>query len=311
MRLLRLVFLCIFLYAVGGLIQFTAHALFTAHVLRKPIDLTANKGTGQIILYLLVLLSVAGFARWVWKEPLGERLRLYRQQWRTSLRGFALMAGITLIAQMILFAILMAFGLDRWSSEAAHHFTAKIINNTLKALLIIPVLTTTEELIFRAFAFNYLREQAAHIGINRRDMMAAIGSALIFALSHEFHTPLEWFTRNGWPMFIGLVLLGVLLAVTYRATGSLAAGIGVHTALVWLNEFYKITGLLVFNITSPWMGVNNDLRTAPVVWILFILLTVLFWKWGPRLRPQLCVESDDFSQELGPGARSLADTSAR
>jgi membrane protease YdiL (CAAX protease family) len=113
---------------------------------------------------------------------------------------------------------------------------------------------------------------------------ATLISSLIFAFAHNLGDPLSWFTLHKAPLLLGLTLLGMLLATAYFNTGSLACSAGIHTGLAWiglLNGRTHLDGLLRGN----WlMGASKDLRTAPMVWALLIVLMVACRLAGRRLR---------------------------
>jgi len=241
-----------------------------AHALRWPLDLTANRGVGQVLLYLIVLAAVRTFGTRIWADPDRPSLRRYARHTGTALRGFGLLAGATLAAQLSLYGLIGASGAAHWS---LHPLTAAIVTQTATALLIVVVLTATEEAIFRGFVFNYLRGNSARPALGR----AVFGSALVFTLAHHFHEPLAWFNGRDAALFVGLMLLGTLLATTYQATGSLACSVGVHTALLWLDVFRKRTDLIQWPQHTWWLGVNNDLRTAPIIWAFLMALTAGVW----------------------------------
>ena len=276
LRFLHILGLCAAIFLVCASIQLLARL---AHI---PLDLTANKGAGQALLYVIVLLGAKFFALWVWKPRTGPSWSMYWQSRRVALRGFGLTTAFTLAAQILLYSLLLVTGDSRLN---LHSLNAKIALGTVSALLIVPILAATEETIFRAFIFQYLRGTQKPIAWG-----ATCGSALLFALSHQFHGLLDWLQPQSYSLLAGLFLLGVLLAVVYQATGSLTCSIGVHAALVWLDVFRKRTDLVQIHQTQWWMGTNNDLRTAPVIWLLFLLLTYGFWQSRHWLAPRTQVE---------------------
>jgi len=258
----------------------------TAQLLHLPLDLEANKGAGQILLYVIVIGCILWFTKNIWKHDVRASMALYMANRKRILRGFGICAGISLALQVPIYALLFRAGILHISDYARHKNLGVLIFNIVISQIVMVVLATSEEGIFRAFLFSYLRGDTG----KRNIVFAVIVSSIVFALSHEFHTLNHWLEPAYYGKLFGLLLLGILLAVTYQSTRSLACSIGVHTSLLWLDEVRRQT----MDLHQPywWTGTNNDLRTAPFVWLIFLILTVGFALAGNRLRPRVEIERD-------------------
>jgi hypothetical protein len=92
------------------------------------------------------------------------------------------------------------------------------------AVVIAPL---TEELVFRAGLFRFLRSRAPH--------WLALGvSAVLFASLH-----VNWVTLEGLTSFVPLVALAVMFSLAYERTGKIGTAIVAH-ALFNLNTVVLI-----------------------------------------------------------------------
>jgi hypothetical protein len=118
---------------------------------------------------------------------------------------------------------------------------------------------------------------------------AAILSAVIFALARRFDNPLSWLELKYFGLFVGLMLLGCMLALVYYVANSLACSVGVHSGLIWIALAKKT--LIIQVATSGWdISIDFDPRTGPAAWILFVLLIVVFWTLRFWLRRNFAIE---------------------
>ena len=253
-----------------------------------PLDLMAASGAGQIVNYLIVLICAYLFATRVWRQSVTGYFRVYFQNWRKALGGFAVCAGLALGVGLLWYMFVFAAGGARWSSAAWAQTDARVPLKLLLPDLIAIVLATTEELLFRALAFRYLLTSNTRWAVFR----AMIVSAIVFALAHRFDDPLSWFELRFAGLFIGLTVLGCLLAFIYYLTNSLACAIGAHTGLIWIALAKKTQ---IIQVASSGWDISNsfDPRTGPSAWLLFILLAVLFWSLRRWLRTSYAIENLD------------------
>jgi hypothetical protein len=135
-------------------------------------------------------------------------------------------------------------------------------------------------------------------------------SSIIFALAHRFDDPLSWLELRFVGLLIGLFLLGCLLALVYYVTNSLACSIGAHSGLIWIALAKKTQIIQV--APSGWDISNSfDPRTGPAAWILFILLTILFWSLRRWLRKTFEIENLDLIAAAATSPQLEIDGSAR
>ena len=275
------------------LASFAAQSIFNA--VGISIDLMAASGAGQIINYLIVLLCAYLFVTLVWRQSVIGFILLYSQNWRKALSGFWFCAGLALIVGLLWYMFVFAAGGARWSSAAWAQTDAHALLKLFFTGLIAIVLATTEEILFRSLAFKYLLTSTTTWAVVR----AMVLSSIIFALAHRFDDPLSWLEIRFVGLLIGLMLLGCLLALVYYVTNSLACSIGAHSGLIWIALAKKTQIIQV--APSGWDISNSfDPRTGPAAWILFVLLTILFWSLRRWLRKTFEIENLDLIAATSP-----------
>jgi len=239
----------------------------------------AASGAGQIINYAIVLICAYLFVTLVWRQSVTGFIVLYFQNWRKARSGFWVCAGLALIVGLLWYMFVFAAGGARWSSAAWAQTDTHALLKLFFTSLIAIILATTEEILFRSIAFKYLLTSTTTWAVVR----AMVLSSIIFALAHRFDDPLSWLELRFVGLLIGLFLLGCLLALVYYVTNSLAYSIGAHSGLIWIALAKKTQIIQV--APSGWDISNSfDPRTGPAAWILFILLTILFWSLRHWLR---------------------------
>ena len=246
-------------------------------------SITQRSGLGQITLYLIGLGSILWFTRWF--AGINPLLFLigYLRDWRRLLFGFAtmfLLAFAAMIFMHLVMSLAGSAGIDWRNWEA---MTPNIWGRTALGLLVVVILASAEEAIFRGFVLRYLRWNdtlAVTLG-------AIVASAAIFSLLHVIALQSAVREPNYVPLLFGLFLFGLLLGAVYVATGSLACSIGMHAGLLGFKVFQRKTGLIAYQ--PDWFfGVRNngyDLREGPAIWIsLFVAacLFLLFQHWLSR-----------------------------
>ena len=243
---------------------------------------------GVLLVYGLGVLGVLAFTRFVWGVSLVRVIAAAWEHRRRVVRGFLLAAALAAAAVLVVGAVAASGGALEWHTTRLARWGWMLTVPTLAALGSLVVVAVVEEAMFRGVAFGYLRA-----GPRGSAGGAVLGSAVIFALAHRLDAPSDWLGPNGPALFVGLVLLGVLLAVTYEVTGSLACATGLHAGLLLVEVFARNRGTRVILVSpSAWMGAEGDLRTAPIAWILFAALTLVVWQVGRVFRPRLAVPPD-------------------
>jgi membrane protease YdiL (CAAX protease family) len=253
-----------------------------------PIDLSAGSGIGEVLFLVIVLICAYLFTRLVWRQSVFGFFLGYLRAWRKTLGGFALCAALTFAVALLWFVLVFEVGGARWSSAAWAQIDGHTIMVALRRGLVAIVLASTEEIVFRGIGFKYLIGAGGKVAVLR----AAILSSLIFALSHHFQDPQFWLDIGALGLFIGLFLIGILLALVYWTANSLACAIGVHSGLIWIAVLRKTE--IVQLAPSGWPVSNAfDPRAQPSVWLLFILLVVMFWGLRHQMHRVFAIESID------------------
>ncbi len=262
---------------------------------------------GVLMVYGLGILGILAFARLVWGvSPVAAAMTAWRHRGRV-VRGFLLFAAVATAAVLVAGAVAASTGALAWHTTRLEGWGWMQTVRTLAALGSLVLVALAEEAMFRGFAFGYLRTSpgASFAG-------AALGSSVIFALAHRLDDPSAWLGRNGPALFIGLLLLGILLAVTYEATGSLACATGLHAGLLLVEVFARNHRTRIVLVTpSAWIGAVGDLRTAPLAWLLFVVLTLVVWRVGRALRPLVAVPPETGSAALTVPPNMRTNSGAR
>ena len=235
---------------------------------------TVHAIVDYVIVYTSGLAISAALVRYAWKSSHWSTAAWSTIRWRGVFTGFAVSLTVAFLAAAVVENLVLILLGTVWPALSWQRVTISD-PSWAGAILVAAV----EELIFRGVLFNYLLYGTSRWRVAR----ATLISSLIFAFAHNLGDPLSWFTLHKAPLFLGLTLLGMLLATAYFNTGSLACSAGIHTGLAWiglLNGRTHLDGLLRGN----WlMGASKDLRTAPMVWVLFIVLMIACRLAGRRL----------------------------
>ncbi|HEV8533202.1 MAG TPA: CPBP family intramembrane glutamic endopeptidase [Methylomirabilota bacterium] len=248
-------------------------------IVNLPVGIRAT--VDYVVVYTFGLVASAALIRYVWKSSPWDTVVWTSIRWKGILSGFAVTLTATfLAAAAVENVVLILLGTPIYSPAVWQSLSWNRVTISDPSWVGTIVVAAAEELIFRGLLFNYLLYGNSRWRVAR----ATLISSVIFAFAHNLREPLSWFTMDKAPLLLGLTLLGVLLATAYINTGSLACAAGIHTGLGWiglLNGRTHLDGLL----RGSWlMGAAKDLRTAPVVWALFIALMIGCRLAGRRLR---------------------------
>jgi membrane protease YdiL (CAAX protease family) len=263
-----------YLYVLALMAAVAAGALcleFVFRVTGSSWSIYDRTSAGLVALYVLALILVGLFMRFFAPIDALQYHRLYLARWRVAARGFVTMFAFSSLFVLAFYAVLALHGEVAWSQHARQHVNPADLSQFIVGILVACLLATTEEILFRGFVLNYLRWNASR----RVTFGAILCSSLIFASVHNIEDPLAWFTADLFPLFVGLLILGVVLAIIYLETGSLWCSIGFHAGLVAFGEVFLGTGFITIDFKPWWMGGTGDLRTAPLVWVLFIVMAIL------------------------------------
>jgi membrane protease YdiL (CAAX protease family) len=133
----------------------------------------------------------------------------------------------------------------------------------------------TEELIFRGFLLNTLRQDYSV-------WVAAAISSVIFALLH-----LIWEQQNTLPQLPGLWLMGMVLVLARWADGgSLGLAWGLHAGWIWGLTCLDSAELISYTGKgSVWMTGLGKKPLAGIAGIICLLITGILLQWlFPLLR---------------------------
>lgn len=269
------------------------------NLLAIPLDLRATSGSGQIVLYVLLLAGVWAFVRFAWAgQGMTAFTRNYcgRANRPRVLLGLLTGTAAGLAVGVIGFGTMIHIGGAKFNLHALQQMNFATLKACFFTASIIPIMVATEELLFRAFVYNYLRgdRQRRHGVLST--LVAILGSAFIFAFAHGFRDPAGWLEDENQPLFMGLFLLGIWLALAYEVSGSLTVGMGIHTALLWSKVPRRCSVLVTDQDHHWWAGIQDDPRTAPFVWMLFIVMIFATLACHRRLFAMTAVETADLAE---------------
>lgn len=177
-----------------------------------------NTLTVYLAVNFSILMMLAGLAlamRFLHRRPLMTLVSPDRRvAWSRIAQGAAAWSAIGLIAALVEHMLYP----DRYylSFDAPEFFVFAAI-----ALVLTPIQTTTEELLFRGYVMQALSL------VMRRPGAIAVASAVVFTLPHLMNPEM----RHGGPLLAAAYFtIGLLLAVVTLRDGRLELAIGVHAA---------------------------------------------------------------------------------
>jgi membrane protease YdiL (CAAX protease family) len=300
LRYFKITLFILFLCMVAWVVEAVLRHVHSNH------SLTDSSGPGQVAVFAIVLPAVLLFSWYVARIDTLQFLARYVVQWRRTLKGFLLIFGATILVCVVGYLLLAAFGNVRWSHAAWQNLRGDIVERMAVALLIVLLLATVEEMIFRAFVLRYLRyNDTVWVTVS-----AVVFSSFIFSVSHLLALIGVWDLVSKVPMLIGLFTIGLLLGTTYVSTGSLACSIGLHCGLIGFKVTLIKTNLL--DLVPNWLvGGYGDIRLAPIAWLLFLLMTLTVVLLRRRLHEAFWVETavcpdgdGEFKLPAQPSARA-------
>ena len=258
-----------------------------------------TRGAGQVLMLLTVLVTVLAFVQFVARDSIAGFFGVYMANWKKALAGFVTMLALAWSVVIAAYAVVGMLGFVQWSSEGWEAMNLHIAERAAVALLVVLVLATTEELMFRVFLMRYLRwNTSAAVTVG-----AVVFSSFVFASLHKLGEPAAWFSVEEFKLFVGLFLLGVLLCVTYIVTGSFWCAVAIHSGLLGSKAFLRKTNLINVETGSSWLiGDSADLRRAPIVWLLFIGLAVAIYLMSRTLNARFAIERPVVSTAKRPKA---------
>ena len=273
---------------------------------RSSYSLGDSRGPGEWAFIAIALAAVLLFSRYVARVDSLQFVARYVMLWRRTLKGFLLTFGATMLFAAAGYLALAALGYVQWSQAAWENLRSDIVEKSAIALLIVLVLASVEETIFRAFLLRYLR----HNDTFWVTVGAVVVSSAIFSVSHLVALIDVWHLIGKASLLTGLFLIGLLLGTVYVVTGSLACSIGVHCGLLGFKVILIRTD--VINLVPDWL-VNDDIRRAPLAWLVFLAATLAIVLWRRRLHEAFWVETavcpdgdGEFKLPARPSARAAS-----
>jgi membrane protease YdiL (CAAX protease family) len=278
--------------SITGLFAVTVAALALVEVALRStgsgLSIFDTRGAGQVLLLAVPLCLIILFvSRVPGGDPLGFAA-LYVRGRRRAAAGFLWFWAVPTLIIVAAYLLVGQFGHVTVSQDALAAFNARIAINTAVSLLVVLVLATTEELIFRSFIMRHLIFDGSRAAF----VSAVVIAALIFAVLHNLTDPLAWFTREAFPLLVGLFTLAVLLSVTYLSTGSITCAIGVHAAFLGSKVFLRRTDFVDVNHPALLLQNSGDLRESPFVWLLWLVMAGVIYLMRKRLRARFAIETD-------------------
>jgi hypothetical protein len=278
-RYVSLFFLFVVIFVACAAVEFILRATGAG------VSLRDTKGIGQVSLFLVIVPILLIFALRRGGGPL-VFWKPYFANMPRALAGFGAMYVKAVILMVIAYGLLALMGYVSWSEEAWANLTPALIRKTIVALLVVLVLAYTEEHIFRGFVLRHLRYNDTF----RVTLWAVVVGSAIFSVSHLISYKDEWTFHQVGGLLFGLWLLGGLFAVTYIATGSIGCSIGIHAGLLGFKVFLRNTDLLNYTPDVWWLGGSNDIRLAPISWLLMIIIGAITWAARHELRRRFYIE---------------------
>ena len=148
----------------------------------------------------------------------------------------------------------------------------KLWRTVLGFIPAVALVSILEELVFRGFLLQHLLAYSRPL--------AVFASSALYAIVHLKETA---FTAGTWLELGGLLLLGVILAISYLLTQQLYLSIGLHAALAYGARINKL--LIEFSDSSlSWLVGTSRLVNGLAGWValLGIGAVVMWWARASR-----------------------------
>jgi membrane protease YdiL (CAAX protease family) len=215
-----------FLIIAGGLVAGFIGGLILARF-DLPTDTRMILGSAAFQLGLLIGPTLVPLN--LGHHPL--RPPLDRGAWRSGIVTFLIALPVVTVVNLAWLGLLKLLGLPVEQQDLLRMFTqaedpALIILMVVLATMVAPV---TEELLFRATLFRYLRTRVPR-------WIALVVPGTIFAALH-----VNWMTLDGLPSLVPLITLAVIFSLAYERTGRISTAMiahglfNLHTILLLLS----------------------------------------------------------------------------
>jgi len=215
--------------------------------------------------YLLVFIGVLIHHRWMHQRPILQAFTaMERFRWKRLFFAFFLI--------LILMLGLMSIQIYADSFNHGQAFTfqfnpSKFFPLLLVSLVMLPIQTTCEELLFRSYLLKGLKLRIKRTGT------AILLSALMFGLMHIGNPEIQ---ELGYHMLIYYILSGLFLALITTVDDGLELAIGYHTANNLIAAIFVTTDWQVFRTDALFLNHEEPGDGWSSLIFLLILLPSLF-----------------------------------
>jgi len=144
--------------------------------------------------------------------------------------SYRLLVGGFLVGLSTMVLLILIHLLIHDSSIKSKEFSNKFYIDIVLQLFVVFTISTVEEWFFRGFLFESLREDYSNI-------TTVYISSFIFASTHFIRPFSDWLLLV--PEFLGLFLIGIILALSRVYSGSLYFSIGIHAGWVYVVKLDK------------------------------------------------------------------------
>lgn len=229
---------------------------------RPPKPLAAEQKLPLLAALYLIAPPILWGASWVDGASFSD----YGLDWKLKvLVSLGLGLGLGILSLIIVFSGQWLLGWVEWRLENLQRLGELLLPILFLGLWI----GVTEELIFRGFLLNTLRQDYSV-------WVAAAISSVIFALLH-----LIWEQQNTLPQLPGLWLMGMVLVLARWADGgSLGLAWGLHAGWIWGLTCLDSTELISYTGKgSSWMTGLGKKPLAGIAGIICLLITGILLQW--------------------------------
>lgn len=215
--------------------------------------------------YLLVFIGVLIHHRWMHQRPILQAFTaMERFRWKRLFFAFFLI--------LILMLGLMSIQIYADSFNHGQAFTfqfnpSKFFPLLMVSLVMLPIQTTCEELLFRSYLLKGLKLRIKRTGTS------ILLSALMFGLMHIGNPEIQ---ELGYHMLIYYILSGLFLALITTVDDGLELAIGYHTANNLIAAIFVTTDWQVFRTDALFLNHEEPGDGWSSLIFLLILLPSLF-----------------------------------
>ena len=252
------------LLKIASFILVFAAALILLHyvvqfIFQKDPGLLLHHGVGQATFYILFILNVFIFQRYVNRESfLSLGLEPYPGWYVTVLKGWS----VGIIAFVGYSLLMGAFGVVEFRVKWSIPLMITAFFTAFSAFAI----ALTEEILFRGFFLQTMLKDLPK--------WIAIGvTGIIFIFFHDLAHPQSFFMEHHQMMLAGgLFSLNVLLCAAYLKSKTLFLPIGIHSGLVFAKIFFRRMKMMyaIEPANSYLFGLEGDARRGFLAWVLFL-----------------------------------------